>query len=323
MKYQIAVLGNDEAAFEMLNLAAGSGLRCLSIIPHVRHSAWLVGQALRRLVSDLLVDRTAQRRRTFARAGRPSLLKSLLSRSVAGELSEHIRMLDTIGVDVLLGEASLSGKPDGPGPLCLSCDGRRIETHHVVICTGVRRAAMHQPVSTKKFHGPDSIFTGRRLPRSAVFIGGGELGAGLSALVSLFGTETRLVARPDTNSVMLELAESTGVKIGQHPLDVGLSSSLVTSAEDQVAVVDCRRSIGFTDHLNLASVGVDPDENGQLWCAGNFETWHPGLFGAGAVVGFSPDSALHPTVQAERIIGRIRHKAPRPHLLRNLQRVSA
>lgn len=321
MTYDIAVIGNDEAAFEMLNLAAGSGLKCVALLPQVRHSSWLVSQALRRLVSDLLVDRTRQRRHIFARVGRPALLKSLLLRSVAAEMEEHIQMLETIGVDVVMGEASVAGKPSGNGLLQINCEARSIDARFVAVCTGVRRAAMHQAGGVNRFHDPTWLLSGRRMPKSVAVIGGGEFGAGLAALTSLFGVDTRLVARQDKSSVMLELAASAGVQSGQHPADVGLNSRLDSvDAED---VVDCRRSIGFTEHLNLNALSVEPDENGQLWCAGNLETWYPGVFGAGSVVGFSPDSTLQSTIQAERIMSRILHKTPRPHMLREFTRVSA
>ncbi len=45
MKYDIAVIGNDEAAFEMMFVAAAAGQKTLAILPESRHSSWLMGQA--------------------------------------------------------------------------------------------------------------------------------------------------------------------------------------------------------------------------------------------------------------------------------------
>ena len=104
MSYDIAVIGNDEAAFEMLCLAAGSGRRIVAVLPESRHSAWLVGQALRRLISGLLVDQTAERKRLFVRKGTPKLLQSLILRAIVNEVNAHVQSLERLGVDVILGE---------------------------------------------------------------------------------------------------------------------------------------------------------------------------------------------------------------------------
>ena len=323
MKYELAVIGNDEAAFEMLNLAAVSGRRSVAVIPDIRHSGWLVSQALRRLNSDLLVDRTVPRRNVFARAARPRLLQSLLTRSIASELREHIGMLQSLGVDVRIGEARIDAPADHDGALSVYCQSARLVADHVVIATGVRRTALPATSGIERNRDPEWLLAGRRLPRSVSFLGGGDLSAGLAGLLSLFGVETGLIVREENDSVMHELAASAGVEIIHKSTETTSSSEKPGRRPAVDTIVDCRRIVGFTDHLNLKSVNVEPDENGQLWCAGNLETWCPGLFGAGAVVGFSPDSTLPSTVQAERIMGRISRRIPRPHILSRLSRVSA
>jgi NAD(P) transhydrogenase len=322
MDYDVAVIGNDEAAFEMLCLSAASKRRTVAILPESRHSAWLVGQGLRRLISNLLVDRTIQRRAMFAHAGTPRLLQALIRRAIADEVSEHIRMLENIGVDVMLGEARFIGNRDLMVSLGVSCSRETVKARHLVIGTGVRRTAMHRPLGLMPFHRPESLFTGQHLPDTACVVGGGDVGAGLSALISLFGVETRHVARNDNDSVMHELAATAGVKIGYHPAEVGLPQFGAPFTKLHADVVDCRRSVGFTDHLSLDAINVEPDENGQLWCASNFETWCSGVFGIGDVVGFSPDTALHPSVQAERVMSSIARTVPRPHLMDSFVRAA-
>lgn len=315
MDYDIAVIGNDEAALEILRLAAGSGKRTVAVLPETRHSAWLAGQALRRLVSDLIVDQTAQRRQLFSRTATPRLLHALLSRAIVSEVTEQMHVLESLGIDVLMGETRFVS--DNSLTVCSGATGIRqtLGVRHIVIGTGVRRTAMHRRPGLMPFHRPEALFAGRLLPRSICVLGGGHFGIGLAALMSIFGVDTRLVAREDNTSVMLELATAAGVQIGHHPADVGLPPVGGTVSELQADVVDCRRVVGFTDHLNLSVVDVEPDENGQLWCADNFETWCSGIFGIGEVVGFSPDTALHPAVQAERIMNRITHSVSRPHLV--------
>ena len=114
---------------------------------------------------------------------------------------------------------------------------------------------------------------------------------------------------------MLELASAAGVSIGTCLTDIGCGdeSSLFKGVAD---IVDCRRAVGFTEHLGLSSVGIETDEHGQLWCASNLETWSTGIFGIGDVVGFSSDVSKHPTDQAQRILNRITHRIRQPHFLR-------
>ena len=319
MNYEIAVIGNDEAAFEVLCLAAASGKRTVAILPESRHSAWLVGQAFRSLISNLLVDRTLQRKRMFATSGTPKLLRALVTRAIAQETRTHIGMLQNLGVDVLLGEAEFDSRQELVVAQCGTSRRDAMTSQHIVIGTGVRRTAMHRPMGLTPFHRPESLFTGRRLPGSVCVVGGSDFSIGLASLTALFGVHTRLVAREDNASVALELAHAAGVQIGNHPTEIGVRELSEQFLELRSDVVDCRRSVGFTDHLNLNVVNVEPDENGQLWCARNFETWCSGIFGVGDVVGFSPDTATDPTLQAERVMNRIAHTVPGPHLKRQFR----
>ena len=316
MKYDIAVIGNDEAAFEILNLAAASGHKTIALLPDMRQSAWLVSQALRQLTSGLLVDLSSRRSRMLQRSATPKLLKSLLSRAIVTEVQHHVSALDQLGIDVRVGEPQLTnGRSGSEGPQII-CNGRILSPQNLVIATGVRRCTMHRPVGRIPFHSPDALFAGRRLPESVTIIGGGEFGAGIATLLSIFGSAVRLVTRDQESSVMLELAASAGVEIGSHPAEFGLNESSDSRSVRSGDVVDCRRSVGYTDHLGLETINVEPDEKGQLWCASSFETWPSGVFGIGEVVGFSPDTALCPTAQAERIMRRISTSIPRPHLHR-------
>lgn len=315
MSYDIAVIGNDEAAFDMLCLAAASRRKTLAILPETSHSAWLLGHALKRLVTNLLVDQTPPRKRMFQRTGTPRLLQSLLSRAIVKEVSEQKQQLEDIGVDVMLGEARFLGQRDLAVSMGVTCTRELISARHIVIGTGTRRTAMHRPLGLMPFHRPESLFAGQRLPESVCVAGGGEFGAGLAALMSLFGVDVCHIAREDNTSTMLELAIATGVRIGYTPAEVGLPHIGSHDSDQRTVVVDCRRSAGFTDHLSLDAISVESDENGKLWCGSGFETWCSGVFGIGEVVGFSPDTALRPALQAERIMSRITDIVPRPHLL--------
>jgi NAD(P) transhydrogenase len=315
MRYDIAVVGNDEAAFEILCVAGAAGQRSIGILPEQRHSAWIVSLALRRLVSQLLVDHSRTRQKLFTRSGTPRLLHRLLAAAMTAEVMDHITLLEGLGVDVLVGEARLQTRNSVLVTSGTECRRTLLHAENIVIGSGTRRTAMHRPLGLVPFPHAESLLSGTHLPRQLCLLGGDEFGAGLAALMSLFGVETKLVTSEKDASVMLELAEAAGVTIRPRASDFGWSSenALTNGCMD---IVDCRRSVGFTEHLGLPGIGIEPDEHGQLWCAANLETWCSGIFGIGEVVGFSSDISKHPTDQAQRILNRITHRIRKPHFLR-------
>ncbi len=315
MRYDVAVIGNDEAAFEIVCAAGAAGQRVVAVLPEQRHSTWMIAQALRRLVSDILLDRSEARRDLLLRSGTPRLLQRLIAGALTEEVSDHLRLLERVGVDVLLGEARVQTRNSVIVTSGIDCRRTTVTAGNLVIGTGIRRTALHRPLGLLPHHCPESLLWGSRMPKSLCLLGGGGLGTGLAALFSLFGVDTRLLARVDRSCALLELAHTAGVTIGHHPSELGLRSDDPFSSA-MVNVVDCRRAVGFTEHLGLPSIGIEPDEHGQLWCAGNLETWCEGVFGIGDVVGFSSDIATHPTDQANRVLNRILHRIRRPHFLR-------
>ena len=315
MQYDITVIGNDEAAVEMLCLAVKSGKRTAAVLPESSHSSWLVGQALKRLVSDLLVDQSFTRRRLLERTGSPRLLRQLLAAAIAKETNDLCILLERLHIHTRVGQPRFIDRSS-----VSIADGRTsgrstLNAHHFIIATGVRHTAMHRPLGLLPLHHPESIFEGNVLPQSICVLGGDSFGCGMASLFSLFGVRSRHVALDSQNFAMLELAQAAGVEIAFHPSEFGLNQSNGGLSNSHANMVDCRRTIGFTEHLNLPAIDVEADENGQLWCSSDLETWCPGVFGIGDVVGFSADSAIDPSVQAERIQRRIDRQIPRPYLL--------
>lgn len=315
MRYDIAVIGNDQAAFETLSLAACAGKSTLAVLPEMRHSSWIIGQALRRLVSGLLVDRTSSRDDLLRSRATPRLLRSLMSRSVVRELADLTGSLQRQGAEVMFGEPRFASANELAVFSSQRCEPLMVSAENVVVGTGVCRGPMNRPASARPFYGPEQLLAATSLPGALCIVGGGHFGAGLAALVSLFGVDTRHVTREESGSAVLELTTQAGVIVGRHPSEVGLSladNGVPRAARD---VVDCRRCTGFTRHLGLDAISVEPDENGQLWCASSFETWCAGVFGVGDVVGFAPETALQPASQAQRVLNRIQGELPRPRML--------
>ena len=302
MGYDICVVGNDEASFEVLNLAASLHQRAIAMLPKVRHSGWLVSEALQSLITNLLVDCDHKRRGLFRRSASPALLRSLISRAITDELDEHVKILRQLGVDLSFGDATVEAQDSQSRMLMVRNDGEVFETRHLVLCTGIRHRNLQRRIGDFRVHSPESLMQLRSLPVAVGVIGGEDFGAGLAGMLSLLGVDTGLVTRREHVSAMLDLALDTGVKVVEHPSQL---ISILQQKARRPEIVDCRRTVGYTSHLNLNRLDIEPDENGKLWCASNMETWSPHVFGAGSVVGFAPDTALHPTLQAEKILASI------------------
>lgn len=315
MTYDLCVLGNDEAALELAFVAARHGQNVLSILPEQRHSAWMMSQALEHLVGNLLADMSEARRRQLRRNGSPRLVQRLLANSLTSEMSDHVAALENAGADVSIGEVRFQNAD--ALVLTNGAYGRRslVRASNIVIGMGVRRTAVHRPLGLVPFHRPESLLLGSELPASLCILGGGGLGAGLASVFSLFGSKVRYLSDLDSCDSMLSLAEDSGVVVAAHPAELGLSMEH-PFALNQGDIVDCRRSEGFSDHLGLSSIGIEPDEHGLLWCSSSLETWTPGVFGIGEVIGFSSGVSQNPTDQALRILNRITHRIRRPHFLR-------
>ncbi|MFO0976956.1 MAG: hypothetical protein U0996_11200 [Planctomycetaceae bacterium] len=315
MTYDLCVVGNDEASLELAFVAARHGQNVLSILPEQRHSSWMMSQALEHLVSNLLADMTDARRRQLRRNGSPRLVQRLLANSLTSEMSDHVSALENVGADVSIGEVRFQSADSLV--LTSGAYSRRnlVRASNVVIGMGVRRTAVHRPLGLVPFHRPESLLCGSEIPKSLCILGGGGLGAGLAALFSLFGSQVRFLSDLDPCDALLNLAEDSGVVVATHPAELGLSMDH-PFALNQGDIVDCRRSEGFTDHLGLSAIGIEPDEHGLLWCSSSLETWTPGVFGIGDVIGFSSGVSQHPTEQAMRILNRMTHRIRKPHFLR-------
>lgn len=316
MRYDIAVIGNDEAALELVCMAGSVGKRVLALLPEQRHSEWMMGIALRRLIGQLLNDRAGLRLSGFVRRGSPGLVRRLLANALTREIMDYIQIFERLGVDVLLGEARLVNPNSLVITQGMDCRRTFVNADNVIVGCGTRRTAKHRPLGLLPFSRPESILSGSAFPEFLTVLGGDQLGAGFAALVSLFGVPSRLISTGQSDCAMHELALAAGVQV-LDDVDVEEYSWRRTSSSRCEEVIDFRRSVGFTEHLGLTEVGVEPDELGRLWCASSLETWRSGIFGIGNVVGFSADVSRDPTDQARRILNRINHRIRRPHFLRN------
>jgi pyruvate/2-oxoglutarate dehydrogenase complex dihydrolipoamide dehydrogenase (E3) component len=306
MHFDLIVLGNDDAAFETAIQAARSGLRVLSVMPRQRHSATLLARSLQRTTLELAADFPVQCRSRFRDAASPTLLQRLITRSIHAEIADQLAALRNAGVQTLRGEPSFLAAgwirvDRGPGQ-----PDAVLKADCTVVGVGVRRTLLSIALAKYGVHGPQYLLQMPALPESVIVAGGDDFGTALAAFSSAVGIHTELLTRPADNSSLLELALETGVKLVDQP-DSRLLADVFTrpsgtAFETLPPILDCRRAVGFTGHLRLDTLGIQTDENGLLWCSSSLESWCPGVFGAGEVVGFSPENFSDTAQQAARIL---------------------
>jgi NAD(P) transhydrogenase len=317
MRFDLAVIGNDEAAIELGLAAATSNVRTVVVLPESRHSSWITSMALRRLVSGLLVDRCQLRRQLFQRSGTPGLIQRLLRTSMTEEIQDHARLLRDAGASVLIGEAAFCGPEELTVSTGIDCRRRQIEASNMAIATGTRFAPCHRSLGLMPRATPESLLEGTTLPKQLTFLGGGDFAAGLAAVFSIFGVTSTVEVDAPIHTASADLAEAADVRLTSRQSESRLlSADAYVSSGQSGYVVDCRAELGFTDHLRLNNVGIEPDERGQLWCSGSFETWCENVFGLGDVVGFGSGVTLSAAQQSARVLQRIRHRVRAPHFLR-------
>lgn len=324
MRSELAIIGNDEAAIE-LALAAARTQRTLIVLPESRHSSWLLALALRRLVTTLMVDRTQSRALLSRRHATPGLLSRLLRGALAAETRDLVQLLHHAGVEVLVGETQFVSPRELTVRNGTDCRRHAVKTRSTVIATGVRFAGPFRSLGLLPADSPESLFEGSELPERVRFLGGEDVTAGLAALFQAFGVDTTLTGSDPADSALAELAAAVGVRrvTDEAAAVVGTSGTVLNRRADHGSrTVDCRRAVGFTEHLNLPQIGVEPDENGRLWCSETFETWCSSVFGLGDVVGFCGRPPLSATQQAARLLHHLHHSLRPPHFLQTRLRIA-
>lgn len=301
MQYDLTILGNDEAAFETALAANDQGLKTLVVVSDTAISAWQKTRALQHVASELMAESFDGHHSLQHRS-----LAAKYEAALKTELQEFNTSLRTVGIDVLNAIAEFESAkaltltfPDFTRPVT-------INSHNVVVATGVQRTAFPFSDQRDQLDAADAILSSETPPQYARIIGGGDFGAALAACLQLSGVATQLISRIQHDSATLELASGCGVDIADHPDDFNNSEAYNKEANDNgQQVIDCRGRRGLTQGLKLGTIAVEADEHGQLWCGRHFETWCRGVYGAGDVVGFSPDRTTPVATQAEMIIRRI------------------
>ena len=307
--YDLLVIGSGAAGLP----AAIQGARLGARVALVERDALLGGAAINtgtipsKALREAALYLSGSRRRLLVEEGfvhgpGPSI-PQVMARCLEVQRHEHeliTARLAAHNVAVIRGDARFSAANR------ISISGRdEISAEKIVIAVG-----------TKPYHPQGVSFDGARvldsdqvlrlgyIPRSLAVVGAGVIGCEYASIFAAIGVNVLLI---DGHAALLEFADreivdalrthlgqGTGMRVllGETigaidqdgdgvRLQLGSGESLTVEN-----VLYCAGRVACTDSLNLAAVGLLPEEHGHLKVDSNYQTAVPGIYAAGDVIGF-------------------------------------
>lgn len=326
MRYDLVVIGNTAEAHEAALVGARLKKK-VALVEHIPVGTQHVAAAMR-VPAGILREAVlaAVNSRGGARDNVPGErpgavlrdLKRSVSRLIEAELDSLHRQFVRLEVDRYHGEAQFTG----PNELVIGAgnDATRLEAETFVVATGTRAERPDRiPFDGQRVFGPDDFLNLGNLPRSLFVVGAGVTGIEQALLFAALGVKVTVIDGcekllegfdRDVVDVLMFYARSLKVefRLGEDVIGVdeaaGNRIALVLVGGRKLvgeSVLYATGRIGNTDRLNLAAVGIVPDERGRLWCDDNLRTWTPNIYAAGDVVGF-PSLAAVAVEQGRRAV---------------------
>ena len=240
--------------------------------------------------------------------------------NVAGLEATHERLLSEAGVELMRGNARVSG------PNEVTIDGRTITAERILIATGTS-PVVPEIEGIEHVITSDGFFELKDQPSEVAVIGAGYIACELSGVMQAVGTKVHLIYRGDMPlrgfdcDLRRELDSAmrgSGMQVHAKTIvrrirktDSGFALELGGPDGDCVLAVECcmlyatgRRA--NTKGLGLEDVGVALDEEGNVVCAEDASTAVSSIFAIGDVGGRSPLTpvAIHAgRLWADRVYG--------------------
>src|SRR6185437_625655 len=207
-------------------------------------------------------------------------------------------------VDLLIGH----GRFVDPHTICIEDPGRREMTtvtgDYVVIATGTRPARPSGvEFDEQRVLDSDGILDLKTLPTSMVVVGAGVIGIEYASMFAALGTKVTVVEKRDD---ILEFCDPEVVealkfhlrdlavtfRFGEEvtAVDVGAAGTVTTLASGKQipaeTVMYSAGRQGQTEHLDLASAGLETDDRGRIVVDSQFQTKVDHIYAVGDVIGF-------------------------------------
>ncbi len=182
---------------------------------------------------------------------------------------------------------------------CISGEGRRdLKSQRIVIATGTTprrpswlpdhsRIIMAEQISSEKCFADKTAIIG--LGRTGLQMRS-QLAKACAHLVCIDASADINLNQWNKNPRRDERRQSIYLGNGLAGIE-GEKSGLKLFLEDsQSILVDevilCVGRVGNTVDLHLENVGLSVDDSGRIWCNSDYQTWTPGIYAIGSVVGY-------------------------------------
>ena len=181
----------------------------------------------------------------------------------------------------------------------------QVQASAIVLATGSRpRRPSDIPFDDLIICDSDSFLRTTMNPTSIIVIGGGVIGAEYASMLAAFGINVTLIDRRTQmlRFLDLEIAQAleaqiqlnrVTMRLGQEYLDISVNASgspTVHLQNGETATADMllytMGRIGNTETLNLSTIGLMTDQQGQLSVNAHYQTAIPHIYAVGDVIGF-------------------------------------
>ncbi|HCS51447.1 FAD-dependent oxidoreductase [Rubinisphaera sp.] len=188
---------------------------------------------------------------------------------------------------------------------CLSADGRRdLKSQRIVIATGTTPRRPSWLPDHSRIYLADQISPEKHFADKTAIIGLGR--TGLQMRSQLAKTCDHLVCIDASTDINLnqwsknprrdDRRQSIYLGNGLAGIEVEKSGLKLFLEDSQTVLVDeailCVGRVGNTAHLQLENAGLSVDDSKRIWCNSDYQTWTPGIYAIGSVVGYA--HRMHP-----------------------------
>ena len=222
---------------------------------------------------------------------------------IANEIAIVKNQMSRNRVDMLYGMASFVDSHR------LRIEGSAESVEHsadfIVIAVGTVPARPAEvPFDDESIIDTDGILRLKRIPDSLTIVGGGVIGTEYASILAAMGIPVTLI---DKRPRLLEFVDAEIITTLQSQMkEIGVSlyhdeEVLAIAKEDEHRINVCLKQAkpiqtntlmyaigreGATKDLNLAAIGLAPDQRGRLYVNAHFQTAIPHIYAAGDVIGF-------------------------------------
>lgn len=319
--YDLLVLGDDPAGLATAKRAVRLGLSVGLVCPPVDalRSGPFLSESLRGMVPELAVDVMRGRGNFGTEFSLPELRQLIIPRVeyFAQLLFDRFR---GIGTDVRQGYARfLDDRTVEVGGTDIA---QVLRSRNFVIATGAQHGwNVRTPQLDGMVLNTDEILSAEPMPGRLVIVGADATAIEFAGLFAVAGSRVTVVDgatglqqfEDGGLDTLLDIAMALGVSfrlgatvVGMDRCDRGSMGTINVHLDngshintDRVLVTTKR--LGRTQNMDLQAAGLVTDDCHRLWCDQSCRTWQPHIFGAGEVVGFTPQD-LSPAAHADVVM---------------------